>query len=133
MGKRITDCEGFYRRDFIKIGAAGLMGLTLPQLLRLEARAATDNDEPAKKRRADAVIMLWPRGGPRHHRHVGTSWPDAPEGDSRSEFKPIDTNVAGIQISEHLPKMAKVMNKATIVRSLFRPFRAVARPGHRIS
>ncbi len=117
MGKHITDCEGFYRRDFIKIGAAGLMGLTLPQLLRLEARAATDNDEPAKKRRADAVIMLWLGGGPA----TIDMWdlkPDAPEG-IRGEFKPIDTNVSGVQISEHLPKMAKVMDQATIVRSLF--------------
>jgi Protein of unknown function (DUF1501) len=117
MGKRITDCEGFYRRDFLKIGAAGLMGLTLPQLLRLEARAVAKPDENVKKRRAEAVIMLWLGGGPA----TIDMWdlkPDAPEG-IRGEFKPIDTKASGIQISEHLPKMAQVMDKATIVRSLF--------------
>jgi Protein of unknown function (DUF1501) len=117
MVKRLTDCEGFYRRDFLKIGAAGLMGLTLPQLLRLEAQAAAKKDGGAGKRRAESVIMLWLGGGPA----TIDMWdlkPDAPEG-IRGEFKPIDTNVPGIQISEHLPKMAKVMDRATIVRSLF--------------
>jgi hypothetical protein len=118
MVKRFTDCEGFYRRDFLKIGtAAGLMGLTLPQLLQLEARAAEQNSESPKKRTAEAVIMLWLGGGPA----TIDMWdlkPDAPD-TIRGEFKPIDTNAKGIQISEHLPLMAKTMDKATIVRSLF--------------
>jgi hypothetical protein len=110
-----TDCEGFHRRDFLKIGAAaGLFGLTLPQLLQLEARAAAKDG--GKGRRANSVIMLWLGGGPA----TIDMWdlkPDAPEG-IRGEFKPIDTKVDGIQISEHLPKVAEVMDKATIVRSL---------------
>src|SRR5260370_28550009 len=116
MIKHTTDCEGFYRRDFLKIGAAGLMGLPLPQLLRLEAQAAAKNDAAPTKRRADAVIMVWLGGGPA----TIDMWdlkPDAPEG-IRGEFKPIDTNVPGVQISEHLPKMAKVMDKCAIVRSV---------------
>src|SRR5260370_15616427 len=117
MVTRFTDCEGFCRRDFLKIGTAGLMGLTLPQLLRLEARAAANKDEPAKKPRAAGVIRLWLGGGPASIDMWDLN-PDAPEG-IRGEFKPIDTNVSGIRISEHLPKMAKVMDRATIVRSLF--------------
>jgi hypothetical protein len=109
----MTDCEGFYRRDFLKIGAAaGLLGLGLPELLRLEAAQKAT----AKARKANAVIMLWLGGGPA----TIDMWdlkPNAPEG-IRGEFKPIDTAAKGVQISEHLPKMAKVMDKATVVRSL---------------
>jgi uncharacterized protein (DUF1501 family) len=109
----VTDCEGFHRRDFLKIGAGGLFGLTLPQLLRLEAQAAA----PAGKRRASAVIMLWLGGGP-SHQDMWDLKPDAPEG-IRSQFKPISTKAAGVQISEHLPKCAAVADKMTIVRSLY--------------
>jgi uncharacterized protein (DUF1501 family) len=109
-----TDCEGFYRRDFLKFGAAGLMGLGLPELLRFEAKAA--KTETGKARKANAVIMVWLGGGP----STIDMWdlkPDAPEG-IRGEFKPIDTSAKGVQISEHLPKMGKVMHNATVVRSL---------------
>src|SRR5262245_41995700 len=116
MTFRIGDCEGFYRRDFLKIGAgAGLLGLSLPQLLRLEAEAARAKPG-AKGRKANAVIMVWQGGGPSHL----DSWdlkPAAPEG-IRGEFKPIKTKAEGVEISEHLPKMAEVMDKATVVRSL---------------
>ncbi len=112
----LTDCEGFHRRDFIKIGAAGLFGLTLPQLLRLESQARAADSEGGLKRRADAVIMVWLGGGPA----TIDMWdlkPDAPA-EIRGEFKPIPTNVDGIQICEYLPKVAKVCDKATLVRSL---------------
>src|SRR5437764_14153151 len=110
------DCEGFHRRDFLKIGAgAGLLGLSLPALLRLEAQAAR-KEQGGKDRKANAVIMVWLGGGPA----TIDMWdlkPGAPDG-IRGEFKPIDTSAKGVQISEHMPKMAKVMDKATIVRSL---------------
>src|SRR5262245_37945121 len=98
-----TDCEGFHRRDFLKIGSAGLLGLSLTELLRLEAKGA-----PAEKsgRKAKNVIMVWLAGGPA----TIDMWdlrPDAPEG-IRGEFKEIDTKVEGIRICEHLPKMAAV-------------------------
>jgi hypothetical protein len=85
----VSDCEGFHRRDFLKIGAGGLFGLTLPQLLRLEARAAHGEQ---RKRRANAVIMLWLGGGP-SHQDMWDLKPDAPEG-IRSLFKPIPTRPA---------------------------------------
>jgi hypothetical protein len=116
-----TDCEGFYRRDFLKIGAAGLLGLSLPQLLRLEALADSHPSQPkagtGAKRRANNVILVWLGGGP-SHLDMWDLKPDAPEG-IRGEFKPIDTKVKGIQISEHLPKMAQVTDQTTIVRSLY--------------
>jgi hypothetical protein len=112
MAARWTDCEGFYRRDFLKIGTAGLLGLTLPQLLRLEARARAES----KPKKATSVIMLWLGGGPA----TIDMWdlkPEAPA-EIRGEFKPIKTNVDGISISEHMPKMAAIADKYTIVRSL---------------
>jgi hypothetical protein len=108
-----TDCEGFHRRDILKIGAAGLFGMNLPDLLRLESQAKAET----RGKKATSVIMLWLAGGPA----TIDMWdlkPDAPE-TIRGEFKPVDTKAKGIQISEHLPKMAEVMDKCTIVRSVY--------------
>jgi hypothetical protein len=113
---RRTDCEGFYRRDFIKVGAAGLLGLSLPEFLRLEASAKSSDSETGKGK-AKSVILVWLGGGPA----TIDMWdlkPEAPEG-IRGEFKPIKTKADGVMISEHLPKMAEVADKATFVRSLY--------------
>ncbi len=110
-----TDCEGFHRRDFLKIGAAGLFGLSLPDLLRLEAQAKLQSQSKAAQ--ADSVIMIWLAGGPA----TIDMWdlkPGAPD-TIRGEFQPIDTSLEGVQISEHLPKMAQVMDKVTIARSVY--------------
>jgi hypothetical protein len=118
-----TDCEGLYRRDFLKLGSAGLLGLSLPDLLRLEARAEKSAGE---KPRAKSVIMIWLAGGPA----TIDMWdlkPNAPA-EIRGEFKPIPTCVPGLQIGEHLPKMAKVMDKVSLVRSL-----AHSIPSHEIA
>ena len=114
MADYMTDCEGFARRDFLKIGAAGVFGLSLPQILELEARA----DVPAgrQQRRADSVIFVWLSGGPA----TIDMWdlrPNAPDG-IRGEFRQIPTSANGIQICEHLPRMAQTADKCTIVRSL---------------
>src|SRR5262245_20420073 len=105
-----TDCEGFYRRDFLKIGAAGLFGLSLPQLLQMEARASDQAPNGNRRNaRAQSVIMVWLAGGPA----TIDMWdlkPNAPEG-IRGEFAEVNTNANGIRISEHLPRMAQVMDK----------------------
>jgi hypothetical protein len=107
-----TDCEGFYRRDFLRVGAAGLAGLSLAEVLRHEARSA-----PAHiKGKARAVILVWLGGAPA----TIDMWdlkPDAPE-NIRGDFKPIPTKAAGVRISEHLPKTAAVMDRCVLVRSL---------------
>jgi hypothetical protein len=114
-----TDCEGFFRRDFLKIGAAGLFGLSLPQLLELEARAqqtSRANGQSSRNDRANGVIMVWLGGGPA----TIDMWdlkPEAPDG-IRGEFHQIPTRADGVRICEHLPRMAQVMDHCTVVRSL---------------
>jgi hypothetical protein len=112
--RRWTDCEGFHRRDFLKIGSTGLLGLSLPQLLRWEAQAAQTPKN--RKKRAESVIMIWLAGGP-SHLDMWDLKPEAPEG-IRGTFKPMATKVQGVQISEHLPQMAQALDKVTLVRSL---------------
>ena len=104
-------CTGFRltnRRDFF-VGGAGLFGLTVPGLLRV--RAATP-----KKAKADHVIVVWLGGGPPHQDMFDLK-PNAPA-EIRGEFKPIDTNVPGIQVGELLPRLAKNADKYTILRSV---------------
>src|SRR5438445_556589 len=109
-----SDCEGVHRRDFLRVGSAGVFGLTLPQFLNLQAHAASGGAPSAK---AKSVIMLWLAGGPATI-DMWDNKPNAPEG-IRGEFKNIATNVDGIQLAEHLPKMAGVADKISIVRSLY--------------
>ena len=106
----MIDCERFHRRDFLKLGTAGLLGLGLADLLRLEARAGKSQAQ------GTSVIMVWLAGGPATI-DIWDLKPDAPE-NIRGEFKAIDTSAKGVQISEFLPKMAKVMDKCALVRSM---------------
>ncbi len=108
-GKAAQFCDGVSRRNFMKIGAIGLAGLSLPELLRAEAAAGTRN--PHK-----SVIMIYLPGGPSHQDMYDLK-PDAPA-DIRGEFNPIHTNVAGIQICEHMPRLARMMDKLVVMRSL---------------
>src|SRR5579885_2719903 len=98
------------RRSYLKVGALGLGGLTLPGYLR--ARAA---QSPGSARKS--VILIWQAGGPSHIDMYDLK-PDAPA-EFRGEFKPIQTNVPGIQISEHLPHQARIMDKLAILRSAY--------------
>src|SRR6476659_2509154 len=104
-------CDGVSRRNFLRIGALGLGGLTLPQLLRAESQSGAKRPQSHK-----AVIMIFLPGGPAHQ-DIFDMKPDAPL-EIRGEFKPIPTNVPGIQICEHLPFTARQADKYTILRSM---------------
>ncbi len=104
-----TLCNGLSRRSFLRIGALGLGGLTLPQLLRAEARGGTG-------RSPKAIIMIYLPGGP-PHQDLFDLKTDAPA-EIRGEFKAIDTSVPGIQICEHLPRLARIMDKLVIIRTV---------------
>jgi hypothetical protein len=112
FGRRFGNCEGASRRRFLRVGALGMAGLTLPDMLRLRASA-----ESAGKRAHDtAVIHIMLGGGPSHIDTYDLK-PEAPK-EFRGEFKPIDTNVPGIQICELLPAQSRIMDKLTVIRSL---------------
>jgi hypothetical protein len=103
-------CDGFLtRRHLLQVGGLGMLGLSLPGLLRAE-RAAP------RKAKARSVILLHQYGGPSHHDTFDMK-PAAPEA-IRGEFKPISTSVPGVQVCERLPHVARIMDKLTVVRSL---------------
>jgi hypothetical protein len=103
-------CDGMRRRDMLKVGAFGA-GLTLAQYLKLAEAGEVKNESPAK-----AGIFIHLAGGPSHMDTFDLK-PDAPD-EYRGQFSPIDTNVAGIQISEHLPKLAQCADKYAILRGV---------------
>ena len=107
------DCEGFHRRQFLTVGSAGLLGLSLPSVLAAEARAA-GGGSTGPKARAKGVILVWLAGGPSHI-DMWDNKPDAPEG-IRGEFRSIDTRVVGLRFSELLPKMAAVADRVIRIR-----------------
>ncbi|MEW6158288.1 MAG: DUF1501 domain-containing protein [Verrucomicrobiota bacterium] len=112
-------CEGVSRREFMRIGGAGLLGVTLGDILRLQALASTppgDNKMRAGWGQAKNVILLFLQGGPSHI-DIWDPKPDAPM-NIRGEFKAIKSNVPGIWLSETMPLLAKQMDKATLIRSL---------------
>lgn len=100
------------RRGFVTAGVLGAAGFSLADLLRGEAVAATT---PAKS--VNSVIILWMRGGPSHI-DMWDPKPDAPL-DYRGEFGVSDTNVPGIQLTDMLPMCGRVMDKWSIIRSLY--------------
>src|SRR5438874_3356868 len=106
-----SGCAGYRRlprRDVLRVGALSALGLTLPDLWRVEKANAASRDM--------SCILIWLRGGP----SSVDMWdlkPDAPS-EIRGEFKPVKTNVPGIEISEHLPLCAKIADKYALVRSV---------------
>jgi hypothetical protein len=102
-------CDGLSRRDFLRVGGLALGGLSLPTLLRAEAASGQGMGHKA-------VIMVFLAGGPPHQDMVDLK-PDAPA-EIRGEFRPIPTNVPGIEICEHLPRLARMTDKLAIIRSI---------------
>jgi hypothetical protein len=102
-------CDGINRRNFLQLGAFGA-GLTLADVLRL--RAAQEPKRTANK----SAIMIYLPGGP-SHMDMWDLKPDAPK-EFRGEFRPIATNVPGIQICEYMPLQARLFDKLAVVRSL---------------
>jgi len=98
------------RRNLLHVGALALGGLSLPALLRRRADGASDRG------RGKSVIMIWQRGGPSHIDSFDMK-PAAPP-EIRVEFQPIQTNVAGLEICEHLPKLATMADRLAIVRGI---------------
>src|SRR5262245_15461803 len=118
-GKPGSTCDGWSRREFLRVGGAGLFGLSLGDILRLQAQAGSAPDASKPKSgwgQAKSVILVFLQGGPSHI-DIWDPKPDAPS-NVRGEFKPIKSNVPGIWLSETMPLLAKQMDKATLIRSM---------------
>ncbi|MDZ4851967.1 MAG: DUF1501 domain-containing protein [Pirellulaceae bacterium] len=103
-------CDGIKRRDFVRIGALSATSFSLANYLRMSEAGQV------KAGHATSGIFIDLNGGPSHLDTFDPK-PDAPEG-IRGDFKTIPTNVAGVRISEHLPKMAKSFDKYVIMRGV---------------
>ncbi|MBM82563.1 MAG: hypothetical protein CMJ78_18520 [Planctomycetaceae bacterium] len=109
LGNQHLFCDGVSRRSFLKIGGLGMGGLGLTGLLKAE-------DASANPQRHKSVIMVFLPGGP-SHLDIWDLKRNAPR-EIRGEFNPIATSVPGIQICEHMPRLAQRMQDFTIIRSL---------------
>jgi len=103
-------CDGVSRRSFLQLGVAGMASLGLPQILRAKAESAPES------RKNTSVIMVW-LDGAFGHMDTFDMKPEAPEA-YRGLWKPIRTNVAGIDVTELFPKQARVADKFSVIRSL---------------
>ncbi len=103
-------CDGLSRRNFLQIGSLGLGGLSLPELLKAEQQQKIGNSQKS-------IIMIYLAGAPPHQDLVDPK-PDAPV-DFRGDIGSIPTSIPGIHIGEMLPKLAKMMDKWTAIRSLY--------------
>ncbi len=101
------------RRDFLKLSAAGVFATPVTGWLNVLAKAAATGGTAANSK-VKSVILLWQAGGPSHK----DTWDLKPESKGAGEFKPIQTSAPGIQISEHMPKLAKLMNHGAIIRGM---------------
>ena len=115
MQRGMLGCPDFFRgrcnrRDLLKIGALGLTGLALPQLLQAESRHRD------RRGRAKSVILLYQFGGPSHIDTFDPK-PSAPA-EIRGEFRSIATRMPGVRICEHLPRLARLADRYALVRSV---------------
>ncbi|MBI3870354.1 MAG: DUF1501 domain-containing protein [Verrucomicrobia bacterium] len=109
FGKPKRFCDGITRRSFLKIGALGMGGAALPEILRAEAASGVRASHKS-------IIMIYLPGGPPHQDTFDLKL-DAPS-EIRGEFKTIPTSIPGFHICEHLPRLAKIMDKVAVIRSM---------------
>ncbi len=110
-GEQNRFCDGVSRRSFLKVGGIGMGGLSLPGLLRAETQSGVSPRSSHK-----SVIMVYLAGGLAHQDTFDLKL-EAPA-EIRGEFKPIATCMPGVQISEMLPRMATVLDKVAVLRSI---------------
>ncbi|MCH2211035.1 MAG: DUF1501 domain-containing protein [Fuerstiella sp.] len=109
QGSDLKLCDGVARRSVLQIGALGMGGISLPQLLEAESAAGAGSSHKS-------VIMVFLTGGPPHQDMVDLK-PEAPV-EYRGEFSPIRTNVAGVDFCEYMPLLAQRMDQLAVIRSL---------------
>jgi hypothetical protein len=115
LGSPRLSCDGLTRRETLTAGALSLLGgfFNLPSLLALEGAGGSR----ARRGKAKNVLLLYLQGGPATQDMFDMK-PDAPA-EVRGEFRPVATSAPGVRVCEHLPRMAKWMHKAVVVRSVY--------------
>src|SRR3989442_767633 len=113
-------CDRISRRDWMQVGGLGILGLSLPRLLRAEdTRRGPNTRQPSvpgqRSGRAKSCILLYLAGGPSQP-DMWDMKPEAPV-EIRGEFKPIATTVPGMQMCEHLPRLARQAHHVSLIRS----------------
>ena len=109
-----SNCDGFSRRQCVRLGLHAAIGAGFVDLLRLRSEARELPE--ALPVRARSCILVWLDGGPTHYETFDPK-PDAPV-EIRGEFNPIATKVSGLQFCEHLPQLASIADRIAIVRSI---------------
>jgi hypothetical protein len=112
LGQRVRLCDGLDRREVLRIGGLGFTGLMWSDWLRARAAAADQphaDRKPATFGKAKACIVIFNYGGP-SHLDIWDLKPDAPQ-EIRGVFKPAVTQVPGISITEHLPRLGKMAHR----------------------
>lgn len=123
LGGKKQLCNGITRRELLMAGGLGMLGIPdwrLPSLLGAESNVRQPTSTLPGFGSAKNVILLYLFGGP-SHLEVCDMKPDAPI-EVRGEFRPIPSSLPGCDVCEHLPQMAKVMDRVTVVRSLNHPW-----------
>src|SRR5881628_1906505 len=119
LGSRKILCDGLTRRDFLHIGSLGAFGFALSDLLRGQSAQAASR-AGGSFGKAKACILLFPYGSPPQHETFDPK-PDAlPE--IQGEMKSIPTCLPSVRIGEGLPRIAKVMDRLTVIRSMTHPY-----------
>lgn len=112
-------CDGLSRRDLLRVGGISLMGLSIPNMLALQAAQAAEakgGGSAGAFGKAKSVIYLFLQGGPSHI-DIWDPKPDAPD-NIRGKFKPIPTKIPGTMFAETMPLLAQQMHRATLIRSV---------------
>lgn len=131
LGHSSRTCEGYSRREWLRVGSLGTLGLGLGDVLRSRGVAGIDATDAASVDlrgmaprgsgfgRAKACIVLFMFGAPAHQ-DIWDLKPEAPEG-IRGEFRPISSAVPGLSVGEHIPRLARMTDRFTLIRSVTHP------------
>jgi len=120
LGSARKLCDGLTRRDMMQVGSLGMFSLGLPDMLRLRALSASSNQPDISFGRAKRIILLYLYGAAAQHELYDPK-PKAPA-EIRGEFGPISTAIPGVQIGEHLPRLAKIADRLCFIRSMTHPY-----------
>src|SRR5690242_5021456 len=113
-------CDGVTRRDLLTVGGSGILGLTLGQMFALQKASASTAAQTTPGGpgfgKAKSVIFIYLQGGP-SHLDLWDPKDNVPD-KVKSVFKPISTKLPGVQVQETLPKIAQILDKSTLIRSM---------------